>query len=145
VLAAAFLTINSVYAAASQAQPITLKVAHFLPPSAPGHTKLIAPWCEKIEKESNGELKCEIYPAMQLGGNPSQLFSQVRDGVADIAWTLPGYTPGRFPVTEVFELPFITTTHEPSSIALWDFVQDNALDEYKRTKLIASWINGANP
>ena len=44
---------------------------------------------------------------MQLGGTPPQLYDQARDGVADIVWTLPGYTPGRFPRIEVFELPFV--------------------------------------
>ena len=43
---------------------------------------------------------------MQLGGTPPQLYDQAKDGVVDIVWTLPGNTPGRFPSTEVFELPF---------------------------------------
>lgn len=49
----------------------------------------------------------QIFPSMQLGGKPPALFDQARDGVVDIAWTLPGYTPGRFPRMEVFELPFV--------------------------------------
>lgn len=141
---AAFVLAAGLFAAAAQAETITLKVAHFLPPSAPGHKDFIVPWCDKVEQESEGELKCEIYPAMQLGGTPPQLFNQARDGIADIVWTLPGYTAGRFPVTEVFELPFITTTHVPSSKAMWDFVQDNAMDEYRGVKLIGTWVNGAN-
>ncbi|CAM4140654.1 TRAP transporter substrate-binding protein [Kerstersia similis] len=129
---------------AVQAAPVILKVAHFLPPVSPGHTKFIAPWCEKIEAESNGELKCQIYPAMQLGGTPAQLFNQARDGVADIVWTLPGYTAGRFPLSEVFELPFLTTKHEPSSRAIWDFVQKHAMNEFRGVKPLAVWVNGAN-
>ena len=54
-------------------------------------------------------MKCQIYPAMQLGGTPPQLVDQAKDGVADIVWTLPGYTAGRFPMMEVFELPFMST------------------------------------
>ena len=49
---------------------MTLKVAHFLPPTTPMHAKVIAPWCDKIAAESQGRLKCQIYPAMQLGGTP---------------------------------------------------------------------------
>lgn len=128
---------------AAQAE-VVLKVAHFLPPASPAHQKFIVPWCNKIAAESKGELKCQIYPAMQLGGTPPQLLNQARDGVADIVWTLPGYTPGRFPVSEVFELPFFTTTHEPSSRAAWDFVQKNALDEFKGLKPIGVWVNGPN-
>lgn len=126
------------------AEEVVLKVAHFLPPVSPAHTKFISPWCDKIAAESQGKMKCQIYPAMQLGGTPPQLLNQVRDGVADIVWTLPGYTPGRFPVSEVFELPFITTTHEPSSRAMWDFVQKNAMSEFAGVKPIATWVNGPN-
>ncbi|ENO98120.1 MAG: TRAP transporter substrate-binding protein [Pseudoxanthomonas sp.] len=130
--------------AVGHAQEVTLKVAHFLPPTTPMHAKVIAPWCDKIAAESQGRLKCQIYPAMQLGGTPPQLLGQVRDGVADVVWTLPGYTPGRFPMTEIFELPFITTTHEPSARAVWDFVQANASKEFAGLKPIAVWANGPN-
>lgn len=138
------LVAASSFSAAAQADPVILKVAHLLPSVSAAHTKFIVPWCEKIEAESKGDLKCQIYPAMQLGGTAPQLFSQARDGVADIVWTLPGYTPGRFPVSEVFELPFMATTHEPTSRALWDFVQKNAMDEFRGVKPLALWVNGAN-
>ncbi len=113
----------------ASAQEVTLKIAHFLPPGSTAHAKFITPWCDKIGKESGGKLKCQIYPAMQLGGTPPQLLDQVRDGVADIVWTLPGYTAGRFPAIEVFELPFMTKTAEGSSRALWEYVKANKLDQ----------------
>jgi len=59
-------------------------------------------------------------------------------------WTLPGYTPGRFPTSEVFELPFVTTTHEASSRAMWDFVQKHSMNEFAGMKPIATWVNGPN-
>lgn len=111
------------------AQEVTLKVAHFLPPGSTAHAKFITPWCDKITRESGGRLKCQIYPAMQLGGTPPQLIDQVRDGVADMVWTLPGYTAGRFPAVEVFELPFMTRTAEGASRALWEYVRANKLDQ----------------
>jgi TRAP-type transport system periplasmic protein len=132
------------FPAAAQAQEIVLKVAHFLPPVSTMHAKVIVPWCDKIAAESQGKLKCQIYPAMQLGCTPPQLLNQVRDGVADIVWTLPGYTPGRFPTSEVFELPFVTTSHEASSRALWDFTQKYSAAELTGMKPIAIWVNGPN-
>jgi len=128
----------------AQTEPVIIKVAHFLPPVAPMHAKVIAPWCNKLETESQGKLKCQIYPAMQLGGTPPQLLNQVRDGVADVIWTLPGYTPGRFPTSEVFELPFVTTTQEASARAMWDFVQAHSLKEFAGIKPLAVWVNGPN-
>jgi TRAP-type C4-dicarboxylate transport system substrate-binding protein len=100
---------------------ITLKVHHFWPPGAMPPNKILAPWCDKIAADSNNKMKCQIYPAMQLGGTPAQLIDQVKDGVVDVAFTLPGYTAGRFPIMEVFELPFITTSAEAGSRAAWDF------------------------
>lgn len=124
------------------ADEVVLKVAHFLTPTTPAHTRFIAPWCDRIAAESQGRLKCQIYPANQLGGTPPQLLNQVRDGVADIVWTLPGYTPGRFPLTEVFELPFFTTSYEASSRALWDFVEHSAASEFAGLLPIATWTAG---
>jgi TRAP-type C4-dicarboxylate transport system substrate-binding protein len=95
---------------------------------------MIEPWCAKIGKESGGRLKCQIYPAMQLGGTPPQLFDQVKDGVADIVWTVPGYQAGRFIVTETFELPFMIASAEKASPALWHFAMKHAQEEYKGVK-----------
>lgn len=117
-------------AAATPAQTI-LKVHHFLPSGAYAHQEMVAPWCAKIEKESGGDLKCQIYPAMQLGGTPPQLLDQVRDGVADIVWAVPTYTAGRYVKSESFELPFMATTARQGAQALWDFVQVHAMDEYQ--------------
>jgi len=118
------------------AQETILKVHHFLPGTSNAHLNIIQPWCDKVNKESGGKLKCQIYPAMQLGGTPPQLFDQARDGVADIVWTVPTYQSGRFVKSEVFELPFMTRNAETGSQAFWDYVQKNALEEFKGTKLI---------
>ncbi|QDF97865.1 C4-dicarboxylate ABC transporter [Azoarcus sp. DD4] len=126
----------------AQQEPVVLKLAHSLPPTAAAHTRFIVPWCERIEAESAGRMKCQIYPAMSLGGAPAQLLQQARDGVADITWTLPGWTPGRFPLSEVFELPFFTSGREASSRALWDFVEKNAMSEFAGVKPIATWVTG---
>ena len=107
----------------AHAQEVTLKVHHFLPAGSRRNTMFIMPWCDKMAKESGGKLKCQIYPSMQLGGTPPQLYDQVKDGVVDIIWTLPGYTAGRFPLIEVFELPFMMRNAEGTSRALWDYVQ----------------------
>ncbi|HYD77636.1 TRAP transporter substrate-binding protein [Ramlibacter sp.] len=121
------------------AQQVVLKVHHFLPGTSNVHKNLITPWCDKINKESNDRLKCQIYPAMQLGGTPAQLFDQARDGVADIVWTIPTYSAGRFVKSEVFELPFFTRSAKGSSKAYWEFVQKNALDEYAGVKPL--WLH----
>ena len=89
-----------------QAQELILKVHHPLPPSSTAHQKVLEPWCAKIGAESKNRIKCQIYPSMQLGGSVPQLYDQVKDGVVDVIWTVAGYSAGRFPLVEVFELPF---------------------------------------
>ena len=134
-------TTVALYAGGALSQEIVLKVHHFLPPQATIQAKFFNPWCDKINKESGGRLKCQIYPAMQLGGTPPQLFDQARDGVADIIWTIPTYQAGRFVKSEVFELPFMAKSAETGSPALWEYIQKNSLDEFKATKLIATHLH----
>ncbi len=85
----------------------TFTIHHFLSPKATTQTKMIEPWVKQIEEASEGRIKFEIFPAMSMGGKPPELYRQVRDGSADIVWTVIGYTPGVFPRTEVFELPSV--------------------------------------
>jgi TRAP-type C4-dicarboxylate transport system substrate-binding protein len=79
---------------------------------------------------------------MQLGGTPFNLYDQAKDGVVDVVWTLVGNTPGRMPRTEVFELPFTMSHAEPTSRAMWEYVQTNAADEFKDVQLIATHVHG---
>ena len=124
------------------AQNVTLRFHQMLPPQATIPAKAIVPWIKKVESESGGRLKVQLFNAMQLGGAPPQLFDQAKDGVVDLTWTVLGYTPGRFPKTEVFELPFMTGSAEASSKAIWEYVQKNAQDEFKDVKLIAVHTHG---
>ncbi|WP_298015829.1 TRAP transporter substrate-binding protein [uncultured Castellaniella sp.] len=117
--------------AAAHGEQIVLKVHHFLPATSNAQVNMIQPWCNKIAKESQDRMVCQIYPAMQLGGTPAQLFDQARDGVADIVWTLPTYAAGRFTKSAVYELPWLVPNAEAGSRALWEFTQKYALDEYK--------------
>jgi TRAP-type C4-dicarboxylate transport system substrate-binding protein len=124
------------------AQDVKLRVHQFLPAGAPVPKNFIAEWAKKVEQEANGSIKIELYPSMQLGGTPPQLYDQVRDGVVDIVWTLPGYTAGRFPRSETFELPFIAGTAEQNSQAAWEFYQKHLKDEFKDVHVIAAHTHG---
>ena len=125
------------------AQDVTLRLHQFLPPQGTIPAKALTPWIKKIETESNGRIKIQMFSNMQLGGTPPQLFDQAKDGVADITWTVLGYTPGRFMKTEVFELPFLTgLSSEASSKALHEYVTKNAMDEFSSVKLITVHTHG---
>ena len=123
------------------AQDVILKVHHFWPPGAMGPSTILVPWCEKIAQESGNRMKCQIYPAMQLGGTPQNLIDQVKDGVVDIAWTLPGYTAGRYPLMEVFELPFMSSSAAATSQAAWDYYAQYGHREFPGIKALAIHVH----
>ena len=129
-------------AGSAMAQTVTLRLHQMLPPQATIPAKALVPWAQKIEAESGGKIKVQLFHAMQLGGAPPQLFDQARDGVVDFTWTVLGYTPGRFPKTEVFELPFMSGNAEASSRAIQEYVEKFAADEFKDVKLIAVHTHG---
>lgn len=112
----------SIGATPASAQEVTLRLATFLPPVANPVKHFMMPWAERVEKESNGRIKVQIYPSMQLGGKAEQLLQQVKDGVADVVWTLPGFTPGVMPKLEIFELPFLHRSTRATVMALQDYV-----------------------
>lgn len=125
-------------APALHAQEVTLKVSHFLPPNSNYQKGVLEPWCEKLVKASAGKLKCQIYPAMQLGGTPPQLADQVKNAVADIVMTSPSYSTGRFPYTEALEQPFtLPPGGLASSKAMWEYSQKYATKDYADFKLLA--------
>ncbi|QYZ70242.1 TRAP transporter substrate-binding protein [Neotabrizicola shimadae] len=128
---------------ASAQDTVTLKLHQFLPAQAPVPAGVLVPWMEKITAESGGRIVFEHYPAMQLGGKPGELIDQVTDGVADVVWTLPGYTPGRFPRTEVMELPFLMTDAEAASRTYWTLGEKYMFDtEFQDVKILGMWTHG---
>lgn len=125
------------------AQEVTLKLHQFLPEQSFVPAHILTPWADRIEAESGGRIKIERYPSMQLGGKPADLVDQVVDGVVDIIWTLPGYNPGRFPRTEVFELPFLVTDAEAASAAYWELAQSEMKDtDFRDLHLLGAWVHG---
>ncbi len=143
-LGAAAIVASPAIVTSARAQAVTLRMHHFLPAVSNAHAKLLAPWAKKVEADSQGKLKIDIFPGMQLGGTPPQLFDQARDGVADIIWTLPGNTPGRFPSTEVFELPFIASNRGiVNARAAAEFTEKRLAEETKEVKLLAFWAHDA--
>lgn len=123
----------------------TLRITHFLPAMSNAQQHVIGPWCEDLKAQSDGELNCQIYPSMQLGGTPAQLADMVRNGVVDIAWVALGYSAGRFPRSEALELPFMLPSGgvKASRIA-WDFSQNEAAADFSDYKVLAVHSDGGS-
>lgn len=118
--------------ARADAPPVTLKLHHFFSSVSGGHERFLAPWARKVEAQSGGRIRIDIFPSMQLGGAPAQLLDQARDGLADIVWAVPGNTPGRFIKIEAFELPFLPSRRAlVNSRAIEDYAAANLQDEFR--------------
>jgi TRAP-type C4-dicarboxylate transport system substrate-binding protein len=142
--AGVFLTLCGwIQTARSQEASYTLRVHHYFLESSVEHTDWLVPWARSIEEDSTGRLKVEIYPGMQLGGRATELYDQARTGIVDVAWTITGYSPGRFPRLEVFELPWVAASDAiRASAAAWDFYERYARDEFADVKLLAISTTG---
>jgi TRAP-type C4-dicarboxylate transport system substrate-binding protein len=125
------------------AQEVTLTLHQFLPPQANVPKLILDVWADNVEAASDGRIRIDRFPSMQLGGTPPELMDQAIDGVADIVWTVVGYTPGRFPSTEVFELPFMMTNARAMSRAYWEMFETHMKDtEFKDVHILGTWVHG---
>lgn len=121
----------------ASAQEHVFKLHHFLGAKAPANTQMLEPWARRVEENSGGKVKIEIFPSMTLGGRPPELINQVRDGVVDLVWTVNGYTPGIFPRTEVIELPTVYTNDiKAANLALYDMFESDLRQEYKGVEVM---------
>jgi TRAP-type C4-dicarboxylate transport system substrate-binding protein len=126
------------------AETIELKFAQ---PFSPKHTmqkKVFEPWAEKINKMTNGKVKVTFYPGGALGKTPDH-YALAEKGIADIIYVLQDYTPGRFPMTTVFELPFMITTAEKTAVAMWKVFEQfpEFRKEYDKVKVLALFCHDA--
>ena len=140
---AALLAALGLSATTATAQEVTLRFQHFVSPASANPTYFMQPWADAIEEQSNGRIKVELYPFMQLGGSAPNQYDLIRDGAIDGGWVIPGYQPNRFPEAEAMELPFMTSkSGEEASAAAWEFTQEYLMDDFADVHLIAAHMHG---
>ncbi len=128
--------------AAALAADTTLTVSNWLPPSHPIVKDIVIPWGEAVSEATDGRVAVEVMQA-PIGKPPAQ-YDLVADGAADIGFGVHGYTPNRFGLTTIAELPFLTESSEALSVAYQE-VQDEFLapaDEHQGVHLLAVWVHG---
>jgi TRAP-type C4-dicarboxylate transport system substrate-binding protein len=100
----------------AESAEITLTYSNFFPPTN-RVSVLSEQWCKEVEKRTNGRVKVNYFPGSALT-KPAQTYDAVVKGIADIGLTFVGYSRGRFPLTEAFELPIgIRTASEGTKLA----------------------------
>jgi TRAP-type C4-dicarboxylate transport system substrate-binding protein len=120
------------------AKEIVLKFATGFSPKHTMQTKVFEPWAEKLNKMTNGKVKVTFFPGGALGKTPDH-YDLAEKGITDISYTLQDYTPGRFPLTSVFELPFMISSATQTSVAMWKVYEQfpEFQKEYRKVKVLA--------
>lgn len=126
----------------AQAQT-TLTVSHWYPPTHGITTDVVVPWAQQVEKVTEGRVKAQLAPKV-IGSLPAQ-FDVVRDGLADVVMIVNGYTPGRFPISEIGELPFLSDRAVVGSAAYYRLHQKHLAkyNEYKGTHVLSTFSGGS--
>jgi TRAP-type C4-dicarboxylate transport system substrate-binding protein len=118
-------------AAACAAEPIKLKLAFFSSDTASLYNGGVKPFVDAVNAEASGLLEIEVFFRGALGKAPAQQPQLVRDGVADIAFIVPGYTADQFPDNAVIELPGLFRDQREASLAYTRMIASNALRGYE--------------
>lgn len=140
LLATVALAAFAVMGAASGAQAqTTIRVASFTPEGAVGVRFVMKPWMEAVQAELGDQVDMQAFWGGSLGPNPFDQFDLVRDGVVDVAWVLPGYTPGQFPQMSVTELPFTVESGEEGSVVAWRLHEAGLIDGLDDVHVITAW------
>ena len=130
----------SLFIEKSVAQTVNLKFSSPWPPPHPQHTMVIEPWAKKINELTKGQVKITLFPGEALG-KAADHYDMTAKGVCDIALTNPMYTPARFQLLSVFWLPFMVTSAEETSVALWKMYEKYLRDEFKEVKVLWLYVH----
>lgn len=123
-------------------QPVKLKFATFSPDTERLYTTVMKPFAAAVNKDAGGAVEVEVYPNGALGRSPQQQAQMVLDGVADIAFVVPGFTPGRFPDSEVLELPAMFRDLQEATQVYTRMVASGAIKDFSADFVpIAMWAS----
>lgn len=128
-LAAALGLLSAVALASTAAAQDTFKykMGHYVPASH-FFAQYLQNWVDTLRERSDGRLDIQIFDGAQMGPTP-RYYDLARTGVADISWVLHGATPGRFPLTELINLPYLVGSAEIGTKVLNEPALRKYLDE----------------
>ncbi|SDK38130.1 TRAP transporter substrate-binding protein [Billgrantia gudaonensis] len=120
----------------------TLRMTHLWPAGSAVNQEIYRAWAERVEQDSEGQLEVEIYPSQTLS-KADQAYDATVNGIADIAVTLQGYTAGRFPLTEIVQLPGIVNSASQGACILQTlFEEGDIAGEYDDTRVLFLFTTG---
>ena len=133
--------------AADAEKTFRLKFAHHNPPTSYLAVKGFDPWVKAIETRTNGRVKIDVSPSSMFG-KPSDVYDNIVNGIDDIGWSFVAYHPGRFPLTEVVNLPMLDLDKAVmSSKVIWDLYENTPYlkKEFADVKVLVLHTHDGNP
>jgi len=131
----------SLFMAGTASAQVVLTASSWVPPS---HvlSQTQAKWCEEVAQATSNRVRCNILPKAVVA--PPGTFDAIRDGQADLSFSVHGYTPGRYTMTQIAELPFLGDSAEANSVAYQRIYERHLrkADEHKGLKVIAVFTHG---
>jgi TRAP-type C4-dicarboxylate transport system substrate-binding protein len=118
-----------------------LRYSNYIPPAHILRSQVFDPWIANVEKVTNGRVKIDMMP--KVVGTVAGQYDVVRDGLADIAVVVPSYTPGRFDLTEIVEIPFMGDRAELVAPVFHNFYSKTLLKygEFSGTHVLSIFTN----
>lgn len=127
---------------ASSGETTVLRLSHFWPATSFMHVGVFEPWAKKIEEESQGRLSIELYPSAQLS-KPNVTYDAAVKGTVDIGSQAHGYTAGRFPLSQIAELPGLSNSAVQMSCMIQTLYDNGTIaDEYRDSHLLGVFGTG---
>lgn len=119
-----------------------LRLSSWAPPQHPVTTEIMGGWARDVERVTEGKVKVEILKTPV--GAPAAYFDLVRNGVVDVSFVTHDFTPNRFVLTRIAELPFFGESGEAASVALWRTQEKffEKADEHAGVKVLGLMVHG---
>lgn len=121
---------------------VTINLGHPFPSGHPIQAGALEQWAAEVSEATEGTVTIEFFAGGALGPAP-QTYENTVSGAQGIGWALQGYTPGRFPITDVIEMPFTFTSAEQATDVLWTLYDEypEFQAEYADVKLLGMWVH----
>lgn len=123
---------------------LNLVISHFLPSTHPIETEIFKEFGDTLNKESDGRITYDTYPANSLGAANAH-YDMAVTGEADVALSVHGYTPGRFPLVSVLELPFLSESGEHGSKIIAKLLEEFPEFKEEHGDTVPLWLFSADP
>jgi TRAP-type transport system periplasmic protein len=121
---------------------VTLNLGHPFPAGHLIQANVLEDWAQEVNEVTNGTVTVEFHPGAALAA-PDATYENAAAGAMELGWALHGYTPGRFPLTDVVELPFQFENATQATEVLWDLYEefDELQQEYQDVHVLGLWTH----